>query len=372
MERVWNLRRNSRGSFRECDCVSPSLSQTPADSVIGRRSNRRCTSIRWRGFTLVEVLVVVAIIGILFAVLLPAIQAARGSARRTMCTNNLRQLAFAATNYHGIHESFPPGLNQQRFATPPRYRGTSLFTYLLPYLEEGELIRDWDHEFPLRNTDGGLRAPTAHVLPVFLCPSDEIPTNPIDVGGRFYGITSYAGNGGSRSCDPAMATTDGIFHTTGPASEPKPNQQPVSLRMIRDGTSHTVLFGERSHSDANYETFAQMHWTESLRYLGRWAAIGGRRRILDVTLSAWAPINYRLSFDYEQRRTAEPRLASSRDFAFYEDMRLSAFGSEHGGGAMFAFVDGSVRFLSDSLQQSVLQALCTRDAEDTDQAVIRN
>jgi type II secretory pathway pseudopilin PulG len=309
---------------------------------------------------LVELLVVIATIGLLLAVLLPGIQAARSSAHRTQCSNNLRQLALAGLSYHEARDSFPPGLEQLQFATPPRYRGTSLFAFLLPHLEQGNVISDWHFESPLRNAEGGQAAPTATVLTVLLCPSDLIETNPVDVGGRYFGITSYAGNGGSRSFDPDRATVDGIFHTTGPASEPQPNQQPVTSGQIRDGTSHTVLFGERSHQDANYESFAGMHWTESLEFLGRWAAIGGRRRIADVTLSAFAPINYQLPFSYTQRLANPHALNSSREFALYEDRRMCAFGSNHAGGALFAFADGSVHFLSDSMARQTLQAFCTR------------
>ena len=327
------------------------------------------TCVKWHrrgsaGFTLLELLVVTGIIGVLLVLLLPALQAARGSTRRTICANNLRQLALAGREYHEARQSFPPGLEQSRFSTPPRFRGTSLFAFLMPFLEGGQLTKNWDHERPLRNADGGPTALTAVVPPVLLCPSDPMETNPIEVAGRYFGMISYGGNGGSRSSDPADALTDGIFHTTGPASEPRPDQRPVRIEQVRDGTSQTILFGERCHADANYETFARMHWAESLRYLGRWAAIGGRRRILDVTLSGSAPINYQMPCSYDQRLSAEPPLQTSRDFLFYEVWRTGAFGSGHSGGAMFAFVDGSVHFLSAAIVPECLQAMCTRAGHD--------
>ena len=316
------------------------------------------------GFTLLEILIVIGTIGLLLALLLPAIEAARSSARRTHCASNLRQLALAGQSYHEAHDSFPPGLEQFQFPTPPRFRGTSLFAFLLPHLEQDAVMAGWDYRLPLKNADGGRAAPTATVLPLLLCPSDPLESNPIEVGGRYFGMTSYAGSGGSRSVDPGRATVDGIFHTTGPASEPEPNQRPVTVGQIRDGTSHTVLLGERSHRDPNYESFARMHWTESLQYLGRWAAIGGRRRIADVTLSAFAPINYQLPFSYEQRLSVQPALTSSRNFAVYEERRMCAFGSNHAGGAGFAFADGSVHFLSESIAPHTLQALCTRAGDE--------
>ena len=314
-----------------------------------------------RAFTLVELLVAMAVIGVLLALLLPAVQQVREAARRVQCTNNLKQLALAAWSYHESHGTFPPGLNQFEVPSPPRFRGTSLLTFLLPHLEESSLLADWDYADPLSNTEGGPGARSARVLSVLLCSSDHLRENPVAVGAEYYGLTSYGGNGGTRSYYPDSATCDGMFHTTGPASHPRPNQQPVKSSMVVDGTSQTFLFGERNHADPNLESFAAVSWAESLRYLGRWPAIGGRKRIADVTMSAFAPINYQIPFDFERRQEAEPPLSTSRDFEVFEDRRKCAFGSNHTGGASFALVDGSVRFVVDALPQEMLRVLCTRD-----------
>jgi prepilin-type N-terminal cleavage/methylation domain-containing protein/prepilin-type processing-associated H-X9-DG protein len=311
-------------------------------------------------FSLIELLVVVAIVGVLTAIILPAVQASRGAARRTQCVNNLRQLAIAAQTFHASREHFPPGLHQYLATSAPRYRGTSMFTRLLPYLEQGTLLTDWDFNEPLHNTLGGEQSRSATVIGLLVCPSDIIVQNPIPVGDRYFGLTSYGGNGGSRSYFPDWATADGIFHTTGPASRPKAHQLPVNLGMIRDGASNTILLGERSHADENFESFVALGWTDSLRHLGRWAAIGGHKRIADVTMSAFAPLNYRLPVDAARRQSANPPLGGSRDFEVYEDRRFCAFGSEHSGGANFAYADASVRFLDESLNHELLKALCTR------------
>ena len=108
-------------------------------------------------FTLVELLVVIAIIGILIALLLPAVQAAREAARRMQCSNNLKQVGLAAHNYHTAHRTFPPGLNQFKFSAAPRFRGTSLFAFLLSYLEQGNILSglDWLVAFPAKRYNRG-------------------------------------------------------------------------------------------------------------------------------------------------------------------------------------------------------------------------
>src|SRR3954469_149510 len=112
------------------------------------------------GFTLVELLVVIAIIGVLVALLLPAVQAARGAARPVQCTNHQRQLAIAAHQFHDANKNFPPGVYQLKFASAPQFRGVSLYVKLLPYLEQAALAASWDEADPLNNTLGGASAKT--------------------------------------------------------------------------------------------------------------------------------------------------------------------------------------------------------------------
>src|SRR5689334_18888775 len=102
-----------------------------------------------RGFTLVELLVVVAIIGVLVALLLPAVQAAREAARRMQCAANLRQIALAAQNFHDTNKAFPPGVYQLKFPSAPQFRCVSLYVKLLPYLEQTSLAQGWDEIDPL-------------------------------------------------------------------------------------------------------------------------------------------------------------------------------------------------------------------------------
>src|SRR5262245_60485350 len=161
-----------------------------------------------RAFTLVELLVVIAIIGVLVALLLPAVQMAREAARRTQCLNQIRQLALSAHNFHDTNKNFPPGVYQLPFAAAPKFRGVTLFVKLMPYLEQANIVQGWDETDPLNNTVGGTSAKTAQKIKVLMCPSDFVKDNPIFTGTLYYGLTSYGGNGGTRSYDPAQATND--------------------------------------------------------------------------------------------------------------------------------------------------------------------
>src|SRR5262249_234201 len=168
---------------------------------------------------------------------------------------------LAAHNSDSAYEKCPPGVNQLSFAAAPKFRGVPLFVYLAPFMEQDNLTRDWNLTDPLQNTQlpaPGPTARTATVVPILLCPSDVISgPNPVDSGSkRWYALSSYGGNGGSRSYDPASATNDGIFYVIGPGSQTAPNGKPVRMADVLDGLSNTALFGERSHQDPNNDIAA--------------------------------------------------------------------------------------------------------------------
>lgn len=311
------------------------------------------------GFTLIEVLVVVAIIGTLIALLLPAVQSARESARRVQCNNRLRQLALAAHNHHAARRSFPPGVEH---STSKR---TSLFVLLLPYMEDVEFYQQWIRP-------GADRAELAGtVIGGLVCPSSVIPDNPVaHHGGTRYGITSYGGNAGTRSfCSNVSSPdlrADGVFFETGARSVPVKGQRPVRVRDVLDGCSKTLLFGERSHLDPNFDSFAAAGYQgrQPMGEFGFWTGSAGAWCLADVTLSSYAPMNYRVPLPFSARSQLSPPVGALTDFYYYADLRLCAFGSNHPGGANFALADGSVRFIHDDVSQVTLRGLSTRSGAE--------
>ncbi len=240
-------------------------------------------------FTLIELLVVIAIIAVLVALLLPAVQSAREAARRSQCRNNLHQLAIAAHNYCDVAKVFPAGQMRMNFAVKPKFRGYTLFVYLLPYVEVSNLYHKWDfNSDPDVNTIGDpTTAPSAQVVPTYTCPSDVIPQNPYPSGTTptWYAIASYGGNCGTRSYPPTLTSADGIFFQTGPATPQNPQ---IAFEDVKDGTSTTLFFGERNHMDANYDTFFAPAWSiDPMGAWGWWASTGGQYGVSDVTESSF-------------------------------------------------------------------------------------
>ena len=309
-----------------------------------------------RGFTLVELLVVIAIIGILVALLLPAVQAAREAARRSQCSNNLRQFGLATQNYLSVDRFFPSGLTQD--FSP--YRGMSFFVTLLPHLEQQAIYDQWDFT-NLANNSLSPQSPAAAVIGTFYCPSDgaaerviEFPSIPPNSGMAYtgyYSNTSYAGNHGTRNYYPFVAEADGILFTTGPASAPERDQLPVKLTQLVDGTSNTILMGERYNFDPIFDTISEYNRSGLLIHQwSLWGWSGGFKGTGHLTRSSFQPIN-----------SQTPAFCQDSSSFACQDNRLMGWGSGHPGGAIFVFADGSTRFISESIATITLTAMSTRD-----------
>jgi prepilin-type N-terminal cleavage/methylation domain-containing protein/prepilin-type processing-associated H-X9-DG protein len=303
------------------------------------------------GMTLVELLVVIAIIGVLVAMLLPAIQAARESARRDSCLNNLKQFGLSSHNYHGVHKEFPIGVRLPIYIGSRPTQGTNLWIELLRYFEQDNLYDQWDYDDNRNNVAGGIKATQAQVITILICPSDPL-TEPVYKfteesvawAWGFYGLASYGGNGGKRSTG-APLSLDGIFFI----------DSHVRLADITDGTSKTLLFGERIHDDPEFDRLLPVLDPTSAPVAGwgKWAFVAHSKARANVTLSTPVPINYRVPFP--------GNLSAMVD-------RRAAFGSGHPGGANFTFADGSVRFIAEDLPLKQLQNLSTRASDEVAQA----
>jgi prepilin-type N-terminal cleavage/methylation domain-containing protein/prepilin-type processing-associated H-X9-DG protein len=293
------------------------------------------------GFTLIELLVVIAIIAVLIGLLLAAVQKVRAAANRISCTNNLKQLALAAHNHHDVKGTFPTAVHVADLMPDGRHaKGTTWEVELFPFLEEQNLQKRWDYSDYRNNTAGERNAVTAQVIKILLCPSDPVD-NPVfyfQATGEyawlaaFYAVGSYGGNGGKRSWPHDKVTRDGIFF----------RDSKVRMADVTDGTSNTFLFGERFHRDLEFDRI--MGTGYPLSGQGRWAAVGDGA-LSQQLLSTPVLINYQVPSPYVPGAL---------------DNRLCAYGSGHPGGANFALVDGSVRFLSDQTNLITLQALSTR------------
>lgn len=306
---------------------------------------------RTTGFTLVELLVVIAIIGILVGLLLPAVQAAREAARRMSCSNNMKQLGLAMHNYHDTFRVFPYGWDT---------RGASWSTHILPQIEQGNVYSTliFQESGPGNwGTDGSPNeAASGTYIATYRCPSMALPEHVDNQGIPERVPASYRGNAGSEASSDDTSTIviagskglenidqDGIFYAC----------SRTKFRDILDGTSHTLMIGE-SYTDPDFVKDGQGmdHW-----YIGapqtdpcRCDGGTGGTEFSEVVGTTIAPIN--------ARRT-NPALHGRL-------MELS-FGSYHIGGAQFVRCDGSVSFITDSIDMEIYMGLGSRDGREVPQ-----
>jgi len=344
------------------------------------------------GFTLIELLVVIAIIGLLTGMLLPAVQAAREAARRTQCTNNLKQIGLALQNHHDSKLFFPPGYvdgNTNPVSTPDNDLGPSWgwASFLLPYLEQTAVYNQINFNV---GVGSGVNVQVSQTpLTIFECPSDPyqqaVPlyaygnltnpgTNPILIAtvahGNYIGCNGWvecfynAGGNYQPSSDGGGAEDGDGSATTGPQTGTGAagtgafyrNSQ-TRIANVTDGLSNTIFVGERCslHSPTT--------WTGAVTgaRVPAWMATQGWT--IPYTPPASAP-NTGNGTAYDNADYNEALVLGhgnathlpNSDQPFYDP---DTFWSMHPGGANFLFGDGSVHFLSSNINPSAYQWLCT-------------
>ncbi|MCI0335091.1 MAG: DUF1559 domain-containing protein [Planctomycetes bacterium] len=293
------------------------------------------TRISRAGFTLVEVLVVIAIIGLLIALLLPAIQAARESARRTQCQNNLKQIGVAVQSHHDTRKHFPMGRNKfDQYAV-------SWAFFLLPYMEETAIYNSYDSK--ARVDDQKNFATMRTPVETYACPSrrkaaadrnfDNNEAPPVVLGAAT--LADYSANAGIQLMTGMVgsddsATSFGAYDRA--EAGPIFSGSRIGARQVSDGLSKTMAIAERHLPPVPANTPPEM---EHLA-IGDTASIAG-----DTPHTTF--------------RASQNGLATGPD-----DTSRDKFGSSHSSGIVQAvFLDGHVRGLTPEVAVAVLKAMST-------------
>src|SRR5262245_11243043 len=274
------------------------------------------------GFTLIEVLVVIALIGALIALLLPAVQAAGEAARRVQGTNNLKQLALAAANYTDVIGCYPMGetLNGGLFFLPGwggPIGSSGVFPALLPQIDQAPLFSAMN--FDVHFLDPANSTVCGTGINILWCPSDPTISQAETIHDPVYGPMTYTYSSYGGNVGPAEIISDvpvlrdlncGVFYAL----------SAVRQVDIRDGMSQTLLFGERAHGPLGDADRRWWHWWPSHTYdtgVSTWYGLNPHRRHRDAPFAWWATITSIASF--------------------------------HPGGANVAMTDGSVKFLKETI-----------------------
>lgn len=304
---------------------------------------------RRTGFTLVELLVVIAVIGVLVAILLPAVQAARESSRRSSCQNNLRQVGLGILGYEGVSRRFPPGKKYSSERDDPDTFAYAWSSLILSHLEEDQVKQQLDFSSPL-TSPANLPA-SSQPITVYLCPSAGRLNEFRSEAGQIVGLNGQPGDGlgcidylgvsgpDKDKSNPVTGEDYGsqrgvLLGTKGLPNEDTITEPPaVTAARITDGLSKTICLVECTGRGADTNKEGEV---KSLN--GAWAS-GGNISHIKKGVNEEKP----------------PKV--------WEDERIF---SDHPGGSNSLACDGSVHFLTVNLEKVLIRSLCSRDGEETD------
>ncbi len=318
------------------------------------------------GFTLVELLVVIAIIGVLVALLLPAVQAARESARRMQCSNNLKQIGLAFHNFQDTYGNLPNGGrdgDHRHHATSVCCRASTRqgfnWTYqIMPFMEQSvvyDLVSEGDD--PVQATGSTTANPTVYnsrenlpaqqAIKAYYCPSRRSPTQ----HSTFYRC-DYAGNAGQR--DTTVNIRSGV--NRGDRGVVRQKDSPLgklTIERIRDGSSNTLMVAEKALHPQSFgtdggdnERYTNAGWDEDVVRFGAFYTGEGIPPIPDMK----APFAPTWQID--------PSIPLASSFGQWHPY----FGSSHPGGINACLADGSVRSIAFNIDRSVFRLASLTDS----------
>lgn len=326
-----------------------------------------------KAFTLIELLVVITIIAVLIALLLPAVQSVRESARRSQCMNNLKQLGLALHGYESVQGCFPPGGESTDYTTkPPTTQfidGAATLTRLLAFIEQSATYNNYNFSFEYNDTRGINTTSCSARVSIFTCPSSPNSgtynggADPQDPSGARYGRTDYGATvytdiGRNVVSEDATPYRDRFSRADGMLAN---SMTPIST--VTDGLSNTVLLGEDAGRDPYYispykEEYINSKITRPLTNLPT-----GQRRYWrwaedDSAFGVSGQPNNKTRPDHEATPYETPpgALKTAGSNAGAND-ELFSF---HNGGVNVLMGDGTVRLVKDTIELQTLRAMITR------------
>lgn len=310
------------------------------------------------GFTLVEILVVIAIIGILVGMLLPAVQSVREAARRTQCANNVKQISLASINYLGAHDRYPPGYMSAGFGQRKiKYISGGMWTMeILPFIEMAAIhdLLPGNLEFDSGSWGGvpaGIDEAAKAWIPAYRCPSSNDPeratewwTSGIDDRAACNYLSCASGKtfreSGSSGTWIGGESSDGIMF----------RDSWIGDNQVTDGTSNTVLFGEAFNE---LGVIVQIDYDGQLQHVDHWY-------IWSLELCDWQDGLQRKECSEALGSTAARINATKDEDADINEKEL-CFSSRHTGGVNLGFADGHCQFVSETIDADVYSAIGSRN-----------